>query len=260
MSDAWITKNPMELFRLDGKVAVVTGSASGIGRASAIMFGRAGAQVVVSDIQDEKGEQVAADIRAEGNEAIYGHCDVSDARQVEELKGRTLAAYGKINVLHTNPFYSVGGAVGEMTDEAWDKTLAVTLDGVFYCSRAVIPEMLRVGGGSIIHTSSVAGIVSLAGTAAYNVAKGGVVQLCRSIARDYGRKGIRCNALCPGNVIPNERFPEDIKPGTMMDLKAILGRSAHPEEMATVALFLASDASSYVTGAAIMADGGWTSI
>jgi len=260
MPDAWIAKNPMELFRLDGKVAVVTGSANGIGRASAIMFGRAGARVVVSDIADEKGEKVAADICAEGNDAIYVHCDVADTAQVAKLVHRTLNEFGGLNVLHTNPFYSVGGAVGDTTDEAWDRTLRVTLNGVFYCSRAVIPEMLKAGGGSIIHTSSVAGVVALAGTAAYNAAKGGVVQLCRSIARDYGRKGIRCNALCPGNVIPNERFPEDIKPGSTLDMMTCLGRSAHPEEMATVALFLASDASSYVTGAAIMADAGWTSI
>jgi NAD(P)-dependent dehydrogenase (short-subunit alcohol dehydrogenase family) len=260
MPDAWITKDPMDLFRLDGKVAIVTGSASGIGRASAIMFSRAGARMVVSDIADEKGEQVAADIRAEGNEAIYVQCDVSDAAQVAELVRRAVERYGKLNVLATNPYHSAGGIVGEMSDEAWDKTLAVTLDGVFYCSRAVIPEMLKVGGGTMVHTSSVAGVVSLAGTAAYCVAKGGVIQLCRSIARDYGKRGIRCNALCPGNVIPNEKFPEDIKPGSVLDIKAMLGRSAHPEEMAAVALFLASDASSYVTGAAIMADGGWTAI
>jgi len=246
--------------QLDGRVAIVTGSASGIGRASAVLFAREGAQVVVSDIADEKGEKAAAEIRAEGNEAIYVPCDVSDTAQVRSLLERTLAAYGKVNVLHTNPFYSVGGRVDSMTDEVWDKTLAVTLNGVFYCSRVVIPEMIKVGGGSIIHTSSVAGVVSLAGTAAYCAAKGGVIQLCRCIARDYGRKGIRCNALCPGNVIPKERFPENIPPGSTMDVMTCLGRSACPEEMASVALFLASDASSYVTGTAIFADGGWTSI
>ncbi|HOF61672.1 MAG TPA: SDR family NAD(P)-dependent oxidoreductase [Candidatus Latescibacteria bacterium] len=246
--------------QLEGKTAIVTGGASGIGRASAILFAREGANVVIGDIVDEKGEQVAATIRSEGNKGLFVHCDVSDTRQVAGLVSRTVSEFGAIHVLHTNPFYSVGGVVETMTDEVWDRTLAVTLNGVFYCSRAVIPEMIRAGGGSIVHTSSVAGVVSLAGTAAYCAAKGGVIQLCRSIARDYGRKGIRCNALCPGDVRPRENHPKEVPPGSIMDVKTCLGRSGFPEELANVALFLASDAASYVTGAAIMADGGWTSI
>ncbi|HOT35196.1 MAG TPA: SDR family NAD(P)-dependent oxidoreductase, partial [Candidatus Latescibacteria bacterium] len=158
--------------QLEGKTAIVTGGASGIGRASAILFAREGANVVIGDIVDEKGEQVAATIRSEGNRGLFVHCDVSDTRQVAGLVSRTVSEFGAIHVLHTNPFYSVGGVVETMTDEVWDRTLAVTLNGVFYCSRAVIPEMIRAGGGSIVHTSSVAGVVSLAGTAAYCAAKG----------------------------------------------------------------------------------------
>jgi NAD(P)-dependent dehydrogenase (short-subunit alcohol dehydrogenase family) len=246
--------------QLEGKVAIVTGASSGIGRASAVLFAREGARVVVSDIADEKGEKAVEQIRSEGNVAVYVHCDVANTAQVRELLRRAVAEYGAVNVLHTNPFYSVGGIVDTMTDDVWDKTLAVTLNGVFYCSRAVIPEMLKVGGGSIIHTASVAGVVSLAGTAAYCAAKAGAIQLCRSIARDYGRRGIRCNALCPGDVRPRENHPKEVPPGSTMDVKTCLGRSAFPGEIAQVALFLASDAASYVTGAAIMADGGWTSI
>ncbi len=246
--------------QLDGKVAIVTGASGVIGSACATLFAREGARVVAADVADDKGEAVVDAIRADGDEATYVHCDVSDSAEVDSMVATTVETYGPIGVLHTNPFWSSGAKIGEMTDENWHKTIAVTLDGVFYCSRAVVPSMLELGGGSMIHTSSVAGVVGLASTPAYCAAKGGVVQLSRAIARDYGRQGIRCNALCPGNVLAKERLPDTGGLLETMQRMSCLGRSASGEEMATAAAFLASDASSCVTGSALMVDGGWTTL
>ena len=127
--------------QVDDKVAVITGAAGVIGSASAAMFAREGARVVASDIQDEKGQAVVDRIRDEGGEAIYVHCDVSDSGQVDAMVERARAEYGPVGILHTNPYWSAGGRAGDMTDENWRRTIAVTLDGVFYCSRAVIPSM-----------------------------------------------------------------------------------------------------------------------
>ena len=247
--------------QLEGRVAIITGAGGKIGGASALAFARAGARVAVSDIRDAEGEAVAARIRDEGGEAIYVHCDAADVAEVDALVNETVSTYGAVDALHTNPFWCATSEFAELTDENWSRTLAVTLDSVMICSRAVIREMLKRGGGALVHTSSVNGVViSMDNSAPYCTAKGGVIQLSRAIAKNYGRRGIRSTTVCPGNVIPREHGPEQLDPDNTISWQTCLGRSAYAHEIANVAVFLASDAASYITGATVMADCGWTSI
>jgi NAD(P)-dependent dehydrogenase (short-subunit alcohol dehydrogenase family) len=247
--------------QLDGRVAIVTGGAGSIGSASAAEFARQGAQVIVTDINDDEGESIVSSIRDEGGDAAYIHADVGETSQVDELVERAVAKYGRLDVLHTNTFWCKTEDVDKISDENWAKTLAITLDAVMKCSRASIKQMRKTGGGSIINTSSVNGsVISLANNAPYCAAKGAVTQLSRAIAKEYGRRGIRCNALCPGNVIRRKYAPENLDDDNIISWQTCLGRSAYSDEIAKVAAFLASDAASYITGATMMADCGWTSI
>ena len=187
--------------RLRGKVAIITGAASGIGRASALRFASEGASVVIADINESGGEQSADLIRQEGGEASFIHCDVSNTKDVQALVDETLAAHGRIDILFANAAYldELYG-VAETSAEVWDRHIGVTLTGVFFCCRHVIPHMIEAGGGSILATSSVGGSVAFDRQAAYCTAKAGVEMLMKTIARDYGRSGVRANAIAPGAV------------------------------------------------------------
>lgn len=248
--------------RLSGKVAIVTGAASGIGRAIALLFAAEKAKVCVVDINSAGGEETVSLIRQKGGEAIFSHTDVSNLADVGGMLSDTIQAYARVNVLVNNAAHMDERdykAAVDTSEAQWDRSIKVTLKGVFLCSRAVIPEMIKAGEGSIINIASVGGLVGFASYAAYCSAKGGVIQLTKSLAIDYGKNNIRVNAICPGP-IDTISSPEarDEKLHQWQRDMTVLGRTGAPEEVASCALFLATDDSSFVTGSNLVVDGGWT--
>lgn len=248
--------------RLKDKVAVITGAATGIGAATAELFSAHGSRVVIADINDQAGLAIAARIKEAGGDALFVRTDVSVTEEIHRLLDVVLQRHGRIDVLHNNAAY-FGAEVPlvETTDLMWDKTMNVNLRSIFIACRAVIPVMLEQGHGVIINTGSVLSAVGAANFAAYIASKGGIAQLTRSIAIDYGRRGIRANALCPGitaSEVAQKTLDIPEHRQALLD-KTVLGRAASPREIANAALFLASDESSYVTGTCLFVDGGWTS-
>jgi len=248
-------------YSFDGKVAVVTGASGGIGRASAQMFAKAGAKVVVSDLQDEKGQETVDLIKAAGGTAIFQHCDVANEAQVKDLIGKAISEFGQLDFAHNNAGVNRPGS-NEWESDDWSLSLNVNLSAVMYCMREEIAAMQQSGGGAIVNTASVNGLVGNPSQPGYCASKHGVVGLTRSAALRYAKEGIRVNAVCPGVVdtpmveavakIPQYR--EAIEKMTPM------GRMAQPEEIATAVLWLCSDQSSFVTGHPLVIDGGATAI
>ena len=249
--------------RLEGKVAVITGAASGIGAAAALLFAREGAAVVVSDLNDEGGHAVAERCQRSGGRACFQHADVAVEADIVALVDRAVAEYGALHVTFNNA--GLGGAVGpiEHTSVAdWDRTMAVLLRSVFLGTKHSIAHMRAAGGGSILSTASIAGLRGGAGPHAYSAAKAAVVNLTRSFALELARDNIRINCICPGAIntpLISTRFPggaavvEQIFPAIQP-----LPRCGTPEDIAAMALFLASDEAAFVTGAAMVVDGGFT--
>ena len=247
--------------RLEGKVAIVTGGASGIGAATVRRFAAEGARVVCADHDDEGGERVAAEVRTAGGVALFHHADVTSLTDLEATVACAVQHFGGLDVMHNNAAASGGGYVGELDPAVWERSLAVMLTGVFYGTRAAIPALLERGGGSIINTSSVEAFYGEIMAAPYSTAKAGMLGLTRTVALEYGRRNIRANCICPGCVdTPMLRLAIDMWRRSRDDIAAqhALGRVLRPEEIANVALFLASDESSAITGAALVADGGLT--
>ncbi len=246
----------MSVGRLDGKVAIVTGGASGIGAATCRRFVQDGARVVVADVNDEAGTAFAREL---GAAAAFRHTDVARLADVEATVAFAVERFGGLDVIHNNAAWSGGGYTHEIDPAIWDQSIQIMLTGVFYGIKAAIPAMLARGGGSIINTASIEGIVAEIMAAPYNTAKAGMINLSRTVAIEYGRKGIRSNCICPGVVdTPMAALLMAIapKPRTEIEAEHAIGRLIRPEEIANVALFLASDESSAVTGAAIVVDGG----
>jgi NAD(P)-dependent dehydrogenase (short-subunit alcohol dehydrogenase family) len=254
--------------RLDDKVALITGAASGIGAASAALFAREGAAVVLVD-RAEAGEGVADAIRAAGGEAAFAQADVTNAEQVERAVALAQERYGKLDVLFNNAGIGppTDADVHEIEDAVWDRILEVNLRGVFLGCRFGIRAMLGLAeprAASVINTASVLGIVgnpTLPSTA-YTASKGGIVALTRQLAASYGPAGIRCNAICPGPIdtpILEPFLAEEAMDDRFKD-RVPLGRMGRAEEVAYLALFLASDEASYVTGGILPVDGGMTCI
>ena len=247
--------------RLDGKVALISGGARGMGASEAHMFAAEGAAVVIGDILDE-GEATAASIRAEGGRCDYHRLDVTSESDWQDAVAAAVATHGKLNVLvnnagiGSNPF-----RIHEEPVELWDATMDVNLKGVFLGTRAAIPAMLEVGGGSIINISSQLGIVAVPyNGAAYQTAKGGVRILTKATALQYASEGIRVNSVHPGPIVTEmtragRDNPERLE---MMLARIPMGRYGEPEEVANAVLYLASDESSFVTGSEVVVDGGWT--
>lgn len=248
--------------RLAGKVAIVTGAASGIGRAGSLMFAREGARVAVTDINDAAGEKVAEEIRQAGGEAHYWHCDVSNSDEVQAMVGGVREHFGKINVLFNNAAYFRDfKPVTDMEEDAWDRAIGTTLGGVFLTCKYTIPHLIGAGGGSIVSTASVGGLVVFESNAAYCTAKAGVIMLMKSVAADYGEQGVRANAIAPGAIDTpfNEQYAADSAVARRWMEKSMLGRPlGDPGEVAAAAVFLASDESSFVTGTVLPVDAGWT--
>ncbi len=250
--------------RFDGRVAIITGGAGAIGRATSLCLASEGARVVIADLDRSAAEEHADHIRDRGADAIAVAVDVSDEASANDLIRSTVAAFGRIDILHNNAGVLLPGSVTEVPLEAWNRTLAVNITGAFLCSRAAIPLMIAGGRGSIIHTSSVSGLVGEAGIAAYCASKGALVMLARQMAIDYARHGIRVNALCPGWIDTPFNDPAIERSGGrealagFIDLLVPMGRQGTPEEVADVVAFLASDDARYVTGTATVVDGGLT--
>jgi NAD(P)-dependent dehydrogenase (short-subunit alcohol dehydrogenase family) len=246
--------------RLEGKVAIVTGGGSGIGRAAAELFALEGARVVVADYQVEAGEETVCAIRDAGGEALFVQVDVSDASQVQAMVRAALDAYGGIDVLFNNAGILHFGTALNTEEKDWNRVIHVNLTGVFLCSKAVIPYMMERGGGSIINTSSSTGAHDAAeNIAAYVASKGGVTLLTRAMAIDHAKDHIRVNAIAPGPT-DTPMLRDNLSPQQLEDFAATfpMRRLGRPEELACAALFLASDEASFVTGTVLAVDGGQT--
>jgi NAD(P)-dependent dehydrogenase (short-subunit alcohol dehydrogenase family) len=247
--------------QLDGKVAIVTGASSGIGRATALALAAAGASVAAADIDEARGDDLVREIEDTGGRAVFVRTDVSDDDAVEALVDAVVQELGGLDIAFNNAgVEGVAASTHQTTREIWDRTVAVNLTGVWLCMRAEIPAMLARGGGSIVNTASIAGLVGLGGVPAYTATKHGVVGLTKAAALEYAAQGIRVNAVCPG-VIDTEMLARST--GGLPEVREMLlasepiGRLGRPEEIADAVVWLASPASSFVTGQAIAVDGGY---
>lgn len=249
--------------RLANKVALITGAGSGIGRESALLFAKEGAQVVVSDVNETGGYETVALIEAAGGQATFVRADVSKAADTKAMIEAAEAAYGKLNVLFNNAgiFHPDDGSVLDTEEAIWDLTMNINLKGVFLGCKYGIPALLRAGGGSIINTASFVAILGAATSqTAYTASKGGVLSMTREIAVEFARQNIRVNALCPGPV--ETPLLEELLADPARRQRRLVhippGRFAKAPEIANAALFLASDESSFVNGSTFLVDGGIT--
>ena len=244
---------------LEGKVAIITGAATGIGRAAAELFASEGASVVVADRNDVEGERTAAGINEHGGDAVFLECDVSKADDVQQMVESTVERFGPPDILVNNAgvFIRMEHRVHEITDMEWDLTMQTNLKGAFYCCKFVLPHMMETGG-AIVSISSVAALGGRGLAGPYGISKAGLIRLGKAVADDYGEYGIRSNVVLPGltdtpqargSTGSAERFQE-------RNDEVLLGRAGQPEDIARLILFLSSDQSSYITGASYIIDGG----
>ena len=247
---------------LTGKIALITGGGAGIGRATAILFARQGATVVIADLSKTDGQRVVAEIVQLGGRARFETADVSSASDCRRLVAATLQEFGKIDILFNNAGIIRRATVLDLTEEDWDRVMAVNVKSIYLLSREVIPHMEQAGGGSIVNTASGWGLSGGAKAAVYCASKGAVVLLTKAMAIDHGPRNIRVNCICPGDtdtaMLRREptQLGEDSQRFLLESAKRPLGRVGTPEEIAQAVLYLASDASSFVTGTALVVDGG----
>lgn len=251
---------------LAGKVALITGAGSGIGRASAELFAREGAAVGVVDIRGEAAGEVAAALEGDGHRAVAVTADVASDADMRAAVARVVDTFGRLDVLYNNAGVDSDGSVAEATEADWDRCFDVNVKGTFLASRAAVPHLGADGGGAIVNQGSVAGLVAVPGFAAYCAAKGAVIALTRSMAIDLAPRDIRVNAICPGTVYtplmdPLMRRRGDGDPELGLErtvAKYPIGRLGRPEDIARTALFLAGPDSAFATGAVFTIDGGMT--
>ena len=251
------------LKRLEGKIAIITGVAAGIGRVSAELFAQHGAHVVGVDINDAEGKSLAKKIQESGNSMTFVNVDVAKLNGLVKLF-EVLKELGGVDILFNNAGVEISKGMMETTEEDWERSININLKSVFFCSKLAIQQMKDKGSGVIINNSSVAGLVG-SFSPAYSAAKGGIIALTKALAADFGQFNIRVNCICPGaietpmleRVIEFQGDPPEVR--TMRQKNYPMGRFGTPDEIAQTALFLASDDSSFVTGATIVVDGGFTS-
>jgi len=246
------------LGKLDGKVALITGAGSGIGRASALLFAKEGAKLAVADRVPKGGRETVAMIKKAKGEAIFIEADVSKAADVEKMVKKTVDAYGRIDILYNNA--GIGsrtlGFTADLTEEDWDAVLDTNLKSAFLGSKYAIPIMIKQGGGVIINTASAQALGGGPLVSPYCAAKAGMILLSKTIAAEYAKQNIRANCVCPG-MINTPMMPPDMFASLQMEFIP-QGRPGEPEEIARAALFLASDDATYVNGAYLVVDGGWS--
>jgi NAD(P)-dependent dehydrogenase (short-subunit alcohol dehydrogenase family) len=251
--------------RFKDNVVLVTGGGSGIGLATALAFAREGGRVVIGDLSSDRGKEAVVAGRAEGAELVFVHGDVSKEADAERMVSETISKFGRLDVLFNNAGLLIEAQVHEMAEADWDRVLAVNLKGAFLVSKHAVRPMIRQGGGVIVNTGSVDSLVGDADAAAYCASKGGVALLTKSMALAYAKHGIRVNAVCPGWTETRMfRQEADTRRVTLdayreqAGAQHPLGRVGRPEEIAKVVLFLASEDASFMTGALVVADGGFT--
>jgi cyclopentanol dehydrogenase len=247
------------LGRLDGKVALVTGAAQGIGRGIAGRFAAEGARVAVVDLKRDVGERTVSEIEAAGGTAFFHEADVAEEAQIRGMIAAAVARYGKLDVLVNNAVWTRRGSVTELDPADWNRALNVGCTAVFLGCKHAIPEMIKAGGGSIVTISSPHGVLASANNAAYVTLKAAVINLMRNVAIDYGHQGIRANAILPGLIVHegNEhRHAADPDRAELNRKLFLSGRVGTPEDIGYAALYLASDESSFITGTALVVDGG----
>lgn len=253
--------------RLESKVALVTGGGAGIGRATAVLFATEGARVVVADLYESQARETADQIEANAGEATVVGGDVSDSEDAQRMVRTTVEVYGKLDILVNSAGLNArkAQALAVGPEAVWDRVIDVNLKGTYLVSWHAVPEMVRSGGGSIVNMASIIGLVGFApelglGFSPYAASKGGVVQFTRNLAVECAKDKIRVNCVCPGYTVTGmtEHLTSDPEMLELLEKKHPLGRLGRPEEIAYVALYLASDESSYVTGTPLVVDGGYT--
>jgi NAD(P)-dependent dehydrogenase (short-subunit alcohol dehydrogenase family) len=248
--------------RVAGKVALITGAASGIGRATALLFAREGSAVALADVNADSGQRVADEIVRFGGRAFYEPVDVTRATDCQRLVERAIREFGRIDILFNNAGIIRRATVLDLSEDDWDRVMAVNVKSIYLLSREVIPHMRKAGGGTIINTASGWGLTGGAKAAVYCASKGAVVLLTKAMAIDHGPQKIRVNCICPGDTDTGmlreeaRQLGEENSRFLAESAKRPLGRVGTPEEIAQAALYLASDASSFVTGTALVVDGG----
>ncbi len=242
--------------RLEGKVVIITGAGSGIGKETALLFAKEGAKVVVADVNEKGGEETVAEIKKNGGEAIFARLDISSREQSKEVIEYTLERYGKIDVLINNAGIIQDALVQKMTEEQWDTVINVNLKGPFNCIQAVVPAMIEHGTGEIINVSSIVGLYGNIGQTNYAAAKAGLIGMTKTLAKELGKKGIRVNAVAPGFIYTpmTAKMPEKIL--EMMKEKTPMKRIGQPDDVAYALLYLASDEANFINGAVLCVDGG----
>jgi NAD(P)-dependent dehydrogenase (short-subunit alcohol dehydrogenase family) len=243
-----------------GKVAFVTGAASGIGRATAVAFASAGATVAVADVSEQGNRETAGRIEDQGGRVLVVRCDVTSGQDIKAALDQTFDAFGRLDIAFNNAGVEQPvGPAAEVSEEEWDRILDINLRGVFLCMKHEIPLMLQQGGGAIVNTSSGAGVTAVKGQAAYTAAKHGVIGLTKAGALDYAQANLRINAVCPGiiDTAMMQRFTGDSAEGRQRVIgQEPVGRMGTPEEIAGAVLWMCSDAAAFVVGHALVIDGG----